>query len=99
MDIAAVVQFGLGGTLLVLLFLGLRSGSLHTNRSVELLLAEKEVRLTEKDERIAKLEELVAKLDERNDVLSQTMTHTLEVSRTQGMIAALPTAVAERVVQ
>lgn len=98
-DAAFLFNLGIGSALLAILFLGLARGSLWTDKSVNKLLNEKELRLKEKDSYIAKLEEINSKLDQRNDLLASKMDQVLEVSRAHGMLEALPPRLGERVVQ
>lgn len=93
------VQFGIAGTFLALLFLGLRSGVIYTRVAVDRLLDEKEKRLIDKNAYIDKLETLNEKLDQRNELLASKISSILEVSRAQGMIDALPPQVTERVLR
>jgi hypothetical protein len=98
-DAVLFVNLGIGGAFLTVLFLGLARGMIWTGKSVDKLLAEKELRLSEKDRYISKLEEINAKVDQRNDLLASKMDQVLEVSRAHGMIDALPPSIGERVVQ
>ena len=97
-DAIQFVNLGIGGMFLILLFVGFLRGQLYTRKSVEIMMVEKEKRLTDKDAYIEKLEEINEKLDARNDLLARKFDQILEVSRAQGMIAALPDKIGERVV-
>ncbi len=97
-DTVLFVNLGIGGVFLTVLFLGLRSGAIWTGKSVDKLMAEKELRLKEKDTYIAKIEQINEKLDQRNDLLASKMDQVLEVSRAHGMLEALPPKLGERVV-
>lgn len=103
MDVADVpfwlINLGVGSMFLVLLFLGLRSGTIHTKASVDILLEEKEKRIQDKDRYIEKLEQINDKHNERNDQLAGKIDHMLEISRAHGMIDALPPAIGERIVK
>jgi hypothetical protein len=98
-DAVQFINLGIGGMFLVLLFIGFLRGQLYTRKSVEVMLVEKENRLKDKDVYIAKLEEINEKLDNRNDILAGKFDQILEVARAQGMIAALPDRIGERVVK
>jgi len=93
------INLGIGGMFLVLLFLGLRSGAIHTKASVDLLLQEKERRLADKDDYINKLEKINEMQNVRNDNLAGKFDQLIEVSRAHGMLDALPPAIGERVVK
>jgi hypothetical protein len=93
------LQLGVGGGFLVLLFLGLRNSIIFTRGAVDRITDQYDKRLLDKDKYIDKLESLNDKLTEHNDLLTSKISQTLEVSRAQGMIAALPPEVTERVLQ
>lgn len=99
LDVALFVNLGIGGAFLTVLFLGLARGLIWTNKSVERILEQQELRLKEKDSYINKLEEINRKVDERNDLLASRIDQVLEISRAHGMLDALPPKLGERVVQ
>jgi hypothetical protein len=94
-----LVNLGIGGMFLVLLFLGLRSGTIHTKASVDRLLDEKERRIEDQKHYMEKLELINEKHNERNDHLAGKIDQLLEVSRAHGMIDALPPYIGERIVK
>jgi len=96
-DIVPWLQFGMAGAFLALLFLGLRSGAIYTKSAVDKIVALYERSLQDKDKYIDKLETINKLQDERNDLLASKIEQILEVSRAQGMIAALPPQTVEKV--
>lgn len=98
-DAVLFVNLGIGGLFLTVLFLGLARGLIWTDKSVNKILEQQELRLKEKDRYINKLEQINDKVDQRNDLFSSKIDQVLEISRAQGMIQALPPSLGERVVQ
>ncbi|SRR5258706_15437630 len=92
-------QFGIAGAFLVLLFLGLRSGAIFTKSAVDLITSQYDKRMEDKDRYIERLETINTLYDQRNDLLTSKIDQILEVSRAQGMIAALPPQTVERVLK
>lgn len=98
-DATPWINLGIGGMFLVLLFLGLRSGAIHTRASVDQIMKIQEKRHEDKDRYIAKLEEINDKQGQRNDALASKFDQLLEISRAHGMIDALPPSIGERIVK
>lgn len=97
-DALSLVNLGIGGMFLAILFLGLARGSIWTSKSVDKLLAQQELRIKEKDRYIEKLEQINDKVDQRNDLMASKIDNLLEIAKAQGMLDALPPKLGERVV-
>lgn len=92
MDTLLVSNLGVGLGFLVILFLGLATGRIFTRKSVDMILK------TQNDY-IKTLERTNDKLEERNDLLESRLDNMIEVARAHGMIAALPRAIGERIIE
>lgn len=89
-DIVPWLQLGLGGGMLVVLYVGLARGKIHTEASVEKTMEQVEKRMAEKDAYTKRLEELNDKLDERNEKLASEIGQVLEIAKANGLLQALP---------
>lgn len=98
-NIVPWLQFGIAGGFLVLLFLGLRSGTIYTKSAVDKIVGLYQERLQDKNDYIEKLEAINKLQDERNDIFASKIDYLLEISRAQGMIEALPPQTVEKVLK
>lgn len=87
---------GLGGVMMLMLFIALRRGDLWTQKQVDTALKAKDDYAELLREQIGVLRSTNEKLDERNDKLAQQIGGAIEVARSTGMVQALPSEAAER---
>lgn len=89
--LAAWVQLGLAGGMLVTLAVALTKGWLWTGPSVAKVTEQQEARLADRDETIKELKEANVLLRKTNDTLATTVKESLEIGRTSNAaLTSLP---------
>lgn len=87
---AAWAQLGLSGAMLAALFLGLRSGAIHTDRSVQEIKEQMNLRLDDIKDQVKREQAVSDKVDARNDLLAHSVGEVIEMAKANGMWQMLP---------